>query len=130
MNHLHRMTIRMFIIVTLTKLKNMNCKERKKYFAALFSEMDSSTMWKILIGNGYPNSNIFRYSFNVNEIIDYLDNVAHIEEPDITNFVYFDDEPLAALCKVKSKPIGKDGISILFTKLTFLYISGFLISSY
>uniref|UniRef100_A0A1B0AEE1 Uncharacterized protein n=1 Tax=Glossina pallidipes TaxID=7398 RepID=A0A1B0AEE1_GLOPL len=65
----------------------MICKEGKKYFATLFSEMDSSTMWKVLIGYGFPSSNNFRCSFNVSEIIDYLDNVVHIEEPDITNFV-------------------------------------------
>ncbi|KAI9581822.1 hypothetical protein GQX74_010139 [Glossina fuscipes] len=79
----------------------------KKYFAGSIltpsnicyeCKMDSSAMWKLLIGYDFSNSNNFRYSFNVNEIIDYLVNVVHIEEPDITNFVYFGDESLVALC--------------------------------
>lgn len=80
----------------------------------------------VLKGYSFSNDSNIRCNCNPNEINDYFANVVHIEKPDITDFVDFndldgsfiicicDDEVWLVLYKVKPKSIGNDGSPIRF----------------
>lgn len=105
----------------------------------MFAGLDTSGIWRVLKGN-FSSDNASLSDFEVNDINNYFvnsstsDSVGYPDldmfDDDISSFAFrciSDDELFAALCKVKSKSVGVDGISIRFLRIIFPYVSHLLV---
>lgn len=121
------------------KAKSVIRKEKTKYFAKLFGKLNSAGVWKILNNFGSNDSNDFVYDGDINYINDYFASCMDSDNRYV-DFNMFNDSLDAfsfqcvgeldiwlALCKIKSKSVGVDNITIQFLKLIYPHISHVLL---
>lgn len=118
------------------RAKNIIRKEKRKFYASLFSDLDGSGVWKVLKGSGCIGTSEWSCNFNVNDINQSFVNNSYIVDDNFIDFGSFDavdglfsfnriseNDVYEAICKVKSKSIGVDKIPIRFFKTIYPYIS-------